>query len=84
MLDVRDEGYSTSEAGSSVRLGGSRHGLLGAGGLIDRRNEELRERSKTYVLRVRRDVPFRHVRTLVCFAALLAASVVAGYLKSRN
>ena len=70
-----------SEAGASIHAESSRHGML-QGGLVAQHNAELRARALTHVLRVRRDVPFRHVRSLVALAVLMAALVLLGVLHS--
>ena len=78
VLDVREDIAGSdvcSDAGSSMHAGSSRHGML-ASGLVARRNAELQMRAKTYVLRVRRDVPFRHARILFALALLLIGLTV--------
>ena len=65
-----------SDAGSSVHVGTSRRGLV-CGGLVARRNEELRACAQSHILRVRRDVPFRHVRALFALVGLLALTATA-------
>ena len=84
VLDVREDW--TSDPGSSLHAGSSRHGpeqrgQVGGGvhGVVAMRNRELSQRSERFVLRVRRDAPFRHLRSLLTLVVLVAvAAGVAG------
>ena len=81
VLDVREPDTVLNTPEPSLHAGSSRHGMLakgGLGGLVARRNMERRELSKSFVLRVRRDVRFRHLRTLLAFAVVMG--LIAGLI----